>query len=270
MLKTIIVTVGLGVAAAISIVLLVIDWSVPHSQQTGYFAVATMQRGNLSHLDAWNREAKAKYGPEASISLHGRNWVTVVGDKVVDDTPRPLTSSLDGFVGVLRVSKVESFPFELPVDPKNTARWGQTNDKVRHRFEGHVPAEVLEFGGREWRPVHCHSPKPPEFGFPLFESALRVDASVICLMRSEDDEDAHTALVGFAGVDASFWVRPLSRRICRILSASWIEAMMSQPDVKRPDYVACMLARKGAVDEREIMTARFFEVREDKTLAVFE
>lgn len=88
-------------------------------------------------------------------------------------------------------------------------------------------------------------------------------------MRSPD-EDARTALVGFASVDASFWVRPLSRRICRILSASWIDAAMSQSDVKRPDYVACMLATKGKGAEREVMAARFFEVRDDRTLAVFD
>lgn len=87
-------------------------------------------------------------------------------------------------------------------------------------------------------------------------------------MRSPD-EDERTALVGFASVDASFWVRPLSRRICRILSASWIESVMSQSE-KRPDYVACLLATNGKGAEREVTAARFFEVRDDKTLAVFD
>ena len=65
-------------------------------------------------------------------------------------------------------------------------------------------------------------------------------------------------------------VRLLSRKVCRILAASWVESMTSQPNAKRPDYVACMLATKAGGSEREVIAARFFEVRDDKTLAVFD
>ncbi|MCP3393436.1 hypothetical protein NLM27_32280 [Bradyrhizobium sp. CCGB12] len=247
--------------------LLLTDWPAPRSQHTGYFAVAPSQKADLSHLDDWNRAAKAKYGPNASTAMHGRKWVTVVGDKVVDT--RPFAWSVYGFSGVFMVSRVESFPFELSLDPRDAVDPQQTAAQVKTRFAGTVPAEALEFGSREWRPALCHYPKPPDFGFPLPSSALSVDASTICLMRS-GAEGSHTALIGFARVDASFWVRLLSRRVCRILSASWIESMMSRPDSRRPDYVACMLATKAEGAEHEAVTARFFEVREDRTLAAFD
>ncbi|MCP4615301.1 MAG: hypothetical protein GY844_02575 [Bradyrhizobium sp.] len=266
--KKLIVVAVLCASAAMFYVHLITDWPVPHSRHTGYFAVATSEKGNLSHLDDWNREAKAKYGPSASIALYNQKWVTVVGDKVVDETPRPLTWTVFGFLGVFKVSNVESFPFELLIDPRDPVAPGETIDKVKARFAKTVPAEVLEFGSREWRPLHCHSPRPPEFGFPLYSSNLRVDANSICLMQS--DGSRRTALIGFARLDASFWVGLLSRRVCRILAASWIESMMSQPDVKRPDYVACMLATKARSAGRELVAARFFEVRDDRTLAVFD
>lgn len=269
-LKKVIVAAALCGAAAISAALLVTDWPVPHSRRTGYFDVTTSEKADLSHIDEWNRAAKAKYGPDAStyasMSSHGLTWVARVGDKVVET--RPFGFSVYGFLGVFMVSNVESFPFELSIEPKDPVEPGQTVDKVKARFAKTAPAEALEFGNREWRPAHCHSPKPPEFGFPLYSSDLRVDTSSICLMQS--DGGPYTALVGFARVDASFWVRLLSRKVCRILAASWVELMTSQPNAKRPDYVACMLATKAGGSEREVIAARFFEVRDDKTLAVFD
>lgn len=269
-LKKVVVAAVLCGAAVIPVFLLVTDWPVPHSRWTGYFAVTTSEKADLSHIDEWNTGAKAKYGPDASTSVswssHRLTWVARVGDKVVET--RPFGFSVYGFLGVFMVSNVESFPFELSINPRDPAEPGQTVDKVKARFAKTVPAEALEFGSREWRPAHCHSPKPPEFGFPLYSSDLRVDTSSICLMHS--DGGPHTALVGFARVDASFWVRLFSRKVCRILAASWVESMMLQPDAKRPDYVACMLATKARGSEREAIAARFFEVRDDKTLAVFD
>ncbi|MDI3566873.1 hypothetical protein [Bradyrhizobium sp. Arg816] len=270
MLKKVIAAALFCGAAAMSVVLLVTDWPVPHSRRTGYFAVTTSEKSDLSHIDEWNRAAKAKYGPDAStsasMSSHELTWVARVGDKVVET--RPFGFSVYGFLGVFMVSNVESFPFELSIEPKDPVKPGKTVDKVKASFAKTAPAEALEFGNREWRPAHCHSPKPPEFGFPLYSSDLGVDTSSICLMQS--DGGPHTALIGFARLDASFWVRLLSRRVCRILATSWIESMMSQPDVKRPDYVACILATKASGASREVVAARFLEVRDDKTLAVFD
>jgi hypothetical protein len=80
-------------------------------------------------------------------------------------------------------------------------------------------------------------------------------------------------VIGYAAVYGAPWTRPLSKRICRILSASWVNAMMSRPNVRRPDFVGCLLANRsgeGSETSAEVLSPHFFEVRDDSSLAVFD
>jgi hypothetical protein len=248
---------------------LVKDRFAARSQLAGYFAAGTTNRLDLSHLDEWNRAAKDKYGPGSSTGIRGRNWKAFVEGRVVET--KALASTVFSTYGVFMVSRKDSFPFELSTDPTFIPDMELATQKIKENFSGQIPPRVLEFDARDWRLAHCHSPQSPSFGFPFLNSVVRFGATDVCLIRL-NAESSGTMVVGYAVVYGGVWIRPFSRRICRILAASWVESMMSRPNVKRPDYVGCLLASKlgeGSAASGDVLSPNFFEVREDKTLAVF-
>jgi len=270
--KKIIAAIAILVAlGALSYFSLVKDGFAVRTELAGYFAVATSNKLDLSHVDEWNKEAKDKYGPGASTAIRGQNWETYVGGRVVET--KAMESTVFSTYGVFGVSRKSSvlgiFPFEVSTDPKYIPDPEFTARRIKDNFTGKIPARVLEFDDQEWRIAHCHSPEPVAFGLPF--SRLRLGATDVCLIRL-NAEGSGTMVIGYAVIDGGTWIRPFARRLCRTLSATWVESMMSRPNVKRPDYVGSLLTNKsseGLKKSDEFLSSHFFEVRDDKTLAVF-
>lgn len=262
--------VAAAILGALSCYGLVKDWFAARSELAGYFAIGTSNTLDLSHLDEWNQAAKDKYGPNSSTALRGRNWEALVGGKVVET--KAVGSTVFSTYGVFTVSGKDSFPFELSIDPNFMRDLTFTTQTIKQNFSGKIPARALEFDAPDWRVAHCHSPEPPAFGFPFLNSAPRFGGTDVCLIRL-NAAGSGTMVVGYAVMYGDAWSRLLSRRVCRTLSASWVESMMSRPNVKRPEFVGCLLANKlseGADGASEVLSPYFFEVREDKALAVFD
>ena len=260
---------GLVALSALAYFSLVKDWFVPRTLLAGYFAVATSSELNLSHIDEWNQAARDRYGSGVSTAIRGQNWEAYVGDKIVET--RAVGSSNARAYGVFLASRKDRFPFELSVDPQHITDLESTTDAIKARFSGTIPSRALEFGPGDWRLAHCHSPGSSGFGIPLVGSFARMGPTDVCLVRL-NAEGSGTFVVGYAVVYGNSWIRLFSRRICRTLSVSWIDSIMSRPGVKRPDYVGCILADKPGEEAgkaSETLSPYFFEVREDKTLAAF-
>ncbi|MDH2385402.1 hypothetical protein [Bradyrhizobium sp. CER78] len=251
---------------------LVKDGFAPHSKLTAYFTIGRWSLFDMSHLDEWNRAAKEKYGPRSSTAIRGKNWEAYVEGKVVETkafTSRPATA-----YGVFMVPHRNSFPFEVSIDPKHTLDHvldhDSTTENIKEKLAGTVPAEALAFDAGDWRVAHCHSPAAPDFG--ILDPALRLGPTDVCLTRLSAAESG-TFVMGYAVVYGELWTRPMSKRICRILSTSWIKSMMSRPGVKRPDFVGCLLANRAsetADPTLEVPSPHFFEIRDDQTVAAID
>ena len=269
----------LGVVAAVVAVLalgalsnyaLVWDGFTAHSKLGGYFSIGRWNTLDLSHLDEWNQAVKDKYGPRSSTAIRGRTWEAYLEGNVVDT--KVMSSSVASAYGVFMVPQKDSFPFEVSIDAKHIPDQDFITDNIKRNLAGTIPTRALQFDAQDWRLAHCHSPAAPDFGAPLFRSALKLGPSDVCLVRL-NAEGSGTLVIGYAVVYGSPWTRLLSRRICRILSASWVDSMMSRPNVKRPDFVGCLLASRsseGSEASAEVLSARFFEVRAENSLAVFD
>jgi hypothetical protein len=247
---------------------LVWDGFAAHSKLGGFFSVARWNTLDLSHLDEWNQAAKDKYGPRSSTAIRGRTWEAYVEGQIVER--KVLQSTVSSAYGVFMVPQKDSFPFEVSIDPKHILDPEFTTDNIKRKLVATIPAKALEFDAQDWRVAHCHSPEAPDFGF--FKSVLRLGPTDVCLIRLKA-EGTGTLVIGYAVVYGEPWTRPLSKRICRTLSASWVNSMMSRSDVKRPDFVGCLLANRsseGPQDPAEVLSAHFFEVRDDRSLAVFD
>ncbi len=87
----------------------------------------------------------------------------------------------------------------------------------------------------------------------------------------QSDGGPYTALVGFARVDASFCGAP-----ALLQSVPHSGGILGQIDDVAAECETSRLCRLYAGDKRprgsgrEVIAARFFEVRDDKTLAVFD
>ena len=269
----------LGVIAAVFAVIalgalthyaLVWDGFAAHSKLGGFFSIGRWNSLDLSNLDDWNQAVKDKYGPRSSTAIRGRIWEAYVEGKVVET--KAISSTTFSIYGVFMVPQKASFPFEVSIDPKHIPDQSFITDNIKTNLAGTIPASALEFDAQDWRLAHCHSPEAPNFRATLFGSALRLGPTDVCLIRLNAEESA-TLVIGYAVVYGAPWTRPLSKRICRILAASWVDSMMARPNVKRPDFVGCLLTNRpgeGSDASAERLSPHFFEVRDDKTLAVFD
>lgn len=262
-------------AAMLSYYVLVQGGFAERSRLGAYFALGDTNTLDLSHLDEWNQVVKDKYGPSSSTAIRtatgGGTWEAYVQGKVVET--KAMTSTVSSTYGVFMVAqkRKDSFPFEVSIDPKHIPDQDSVTENIKRNFVGKIPARALEFDAHDWRLAHCHSPDAPDFDFPFSKSSLRVGATDVCLIRL-NAEGSGTFLIGYAAVYGDVWTRLFSRRICRDLSASWIQSMLARPNVKRPDYVGCVLAHRlsGEAETSEpVLSPHFYEIRGDKTLAAF-
>jgi hypothetical protein len=265
-----IVAVVVAVAALGALIHFVLVWDglAPHSNLGGYFSVAQWNTLDLSHIDEWNKAAKDNYGPRSSTALRGSTWEAYVEGKVVER--KPIQASNSSAYGLFMVAERDSFPFEVSIDPKHITDQEFTTDNIKRKMAGTMPAKALDFDAQDWRIAYCHSPDAPDFGF--FRSVLRLGPADVCLIRLKA-EGSGTLVIGYAVVYGEPWTQPMSKRICRTLSESWVNSMMSRPNVERPDFAGCLLINRTGGEQQAsagAVSAHFFEVRDDKSLAVFD
>ncbi|VIO76281.1 hypothetical protein [Bradyrhizobium ivorense] len=254
--------------AALTHYALVWDGFAPRSKQGGYYSIGRWSFFDLSHLDEWNKAAKEKYGPRSSTAIRGKNWEAYVEGKVVET--RAFSSKPAIAYGVFMVPQKASYPFEVSIDPQHIPDPEFTTENIKRYLVGKIPAQALEFDAQDWRLAHCHSPEAPSFG--ILNPALRLGPLDVCLIRLKSERSG-TLVIGYAVVYGELWTRPLSKRICRILAASWVKSMMSRPGVNRPDFVGCLLANRANETSdvsAETPSPHFFEVRDDTSVAVLD
>ena len=201
---TIAILFALGALAYLS---LVKDWFAPRTRLAGYFAIATSNELDLSHIEEWNQAARDKYGPGSSTAIRGQNWQAYVGGNVVET--KAVGSSLVSTYGVFLASRKDRFPFELSIDPKHIPDLESTTEAIKEKFSGKIPARVLEFEAGDWRLAHCHSPQSFGFGIPFINLLARIDPMDVCLVRL-NAEGSGTFVVGYAVLHGASWLRLFS------------------------------------------------------------
>jgi hypothetical protein len=271
--------VGLAIAASAVAVLgyfvLVKDGFAPSTELSGYFALAAEYRLDLSGLDRLNGAAKAKHGPTVATAIRGvdggGNWEAHVDGAVVESRRlRAMPSTVFGVFAVEERTTVRRrFPFVLLGTGQTFTDPETVTDKIKRRFKGEVPPAVLAFEDRDWNIVGC-AQRDAHLGSRIAEAMVRIDASDVCLVDAAGS--AQRLLVGYAVAKGGWWIRPFAGRICRALSSSWVDAMTKTAGAKIPSYAACLLndhPGSAATDVGTVMSAHFFEVRPDRSLAIF-
>ena len=76
-------------------------------------------------------------------------------------------------------------------------------------------------------------------------------------------------LVTVTQADGDPWMRPFSRRVCRMIAETAVAKLMVADGSPLADYVACVLVdRPTRADANELMEVHVYELRRDGTLAV--
>jgi hypothetical protein len=248
----------------------------PRSDRTGYFAIKTVDEFDLSDLDEWNRAAKEKYGPAVQTPVRmingGSQWEARLDNTTLEI--RPLGRKLIT-TGVFAVDDPNSgvygpngdrilFPFVLRSGNVPLPAAAMSN-LVKHDFEDTVPATVLAFAENGWQLDACHRPDAT-VSTAVIGAAFHPEQRDICLVERADGRGP--MLIGSVTMTGSL-IQPFGRRSCRDLSSTWLESMRKAEPEKAPAYVGCLLiaAIRGAGSPR-VVTAEFFEVRRDQSLAV--
>ena len=155
------------------------------------------------------------------------------------------------FVVELKDVVTARFPFNFSAD-QDRPPYRSLVDQFKHHFTDDPPA-WFEFGDDDWTIDRC-TQLPAGLGLGKFGEWLRLRAGTSCLVTWKGPQPV-SMLIIVSRADGDPWMRPFTRRLCRIITAAALNRFdAGQPD--RPQYAACILA-----DRPEYVSAR-------KTLAV--
>jgi hypothetical protein len=270
MLKTALALAATFVVGLSAYFVLVVDVFAPRSELKGYFAAGSYNKVDLSHIGDWDQAAKATYGPFVQTRLNRHDGVNTYEVLLNDETveSRPFPSKLDSALGVFSVDGPHgaptAFPFVLALGDSEPSVGRQTaTEQIKLRLgNGFAPAALLSFDDGDWKMTGCH-----RLGATL-AVFFAVEQQRLCFVERTDGRGP--LLIGAAIMDRS-WARPFARRSCRTLSSAWLAAMLATATHAMPSYVGCLLlAANPTVDRQNLLSAQFFEVRGDHSLAAFQ
>jgi hypothetical protein len=251
---------------------LVVDVFTPRSKLKGYFAVGTYNKVDLSSIGDWDQAAKEKYGPTVRTRLNRHDGVNTYEVRLDDATveSRAFLSKLDSALGVFSVDGPEgahtAFPFVLALgDSEPSIARLKATEQIKLRLgDGFAPAALLSFDDSDWQMRGCHRLSGSDGNAHAVFFA--VEQQRLCFVERSDGRGP--LLIGAAIVEGS-WARPFARRSCRNLSSAWLGAMPATEAHAAPSYVGCLLlAANPTFDRQNLLSAQFFEVRSDHSLAV--
>jgi hypothetical protein len=237
----------------------------PRSRLLSGRAVATNYAMTLADLGAMTEAAKKKFGPGASTSFNSGTGrvVTMVDGKVV--ATAEIKARVQDVFGIFligpRRDDMARFPFAMKVSGKRDGH-RDVGQMVRARFAKQAP-QLFNFNDFDWVTLWCWSQDQPDAGAQFADAPPRLGRVDLCLVRWRRDEPK-TMLIGAVAADGGYWVRDVSRTICRTLAAQWIDMPETKGRDREVDYVACVLVHdpdRGTRGARDTVVEHFYEVR---------
>jgi hypothetical protein len=228
---------------------------------------------NWSFLTAdYNRvrdEMKQRYGERAETTLDaGNGWITVRLDAALVHEQK-FVMTIENIFGATFIGpdgpRQQKFPFDITAgrisvrDPP-----GSLTRRLKQRFGKPAGTIIESLDERHWAPGACKTVEPNDLGFGWLAPILRLEAATQCLVHRKDSKPG-IMLVLAVLARGDPWMRPFSRRICRVFGSKMLADMR---EIEKPNYFGCILLdRPERAGAREILTLRTFEATENGALA---
>jgi len=270
MFKKILVAAVILIVVLCAYMVLVADILTPRSERRGAFAVGINSEVKLLGLDEMNRAARERYGPMVQTPvrmIHGEViWEAHVGDRVVET--QTLNKKLSMAYGVLMVSGSvgtrTKFPFAVALEDNRLP--SDLTDVMKYQLGQSAPAALLEFEARDWRMGDCFRPAASGTELKIIRAFAGLGQQNVCFAELQDRPAR--LLVGVAIMDRS-WMALFGRRVCRSLSANWLDGLPQDQGGAMPNFVSCLLVASDPNQRStNVLSAQFFEVRYDRSLAL--
>jgi len=257
----------LAALAAAAYAELVLDLRAPRVVLNEAAVINTESR-LTSGSETLDAAMKTKYGPRAVTYFQPKptQWVVKADDKVVYTAPATTrVSGTFGFLAIGPPDKIASlFPFRLDLQDKQPSHrfsveelrgWLDRNERL---------ARYLDVNGSVEAEGPCVELTPSDFGW--IGKLLDLRAGRFCLIGSTAGRRA-TALIGVVAADGDPWMRPISGRLCRGLTALALRKIMA-PARRLPEYAACVLVDRPTRQGTAALRFQDYGVGADGKLAL--
>lgn len=262
---------AVAAAAAFAYGELVLDMRTPRASLASIHAITTSVSVLTADYNQVVEAMKKKYSPSAETAIENRSsvrFVTRVGGRVVEEKRAGTFSDARGLFVIGPRDHLEStFPFEI--DPRKPPKSGTVGVPGVRYLKGHFgekfPAKYLEFDDRDATTGTCATIPDADFGWLSRPLQLRSGAFCVVFWKGHSPG---SMLVSVVLADGDPWMRPFSRRICRLLTTVALARLAVTDPGPPPDYAACLLVdrpdRSGA---NEVLQEHVYQLRRDASLA---
>lgn len=254
---------GLSVAVAAIYAEFVLDARMPHSKLSVRGALSTNITYSLVRAQEHMEEMQQRYGKDAQVAVTfpgGRVTVEVNGKVIEERQVNPKFAEVLGlFVVRGEAGHVEKFPFQI-------APWQELDrinrslaEPIKTRFVDVLSDQTLAFSDQDWSIDRCATLTTETIFSPTL---LRYRGGTVCLVTWAATQGKMLISVSLAEGDP--WMRPFSRRVCRMITEAAIGQMVAG-SAPLPNYVSCILAdrpdRSGA---QEILSDHIYLMRDGR------
>jgi hypothetical protein len=249
---------------------LVLDARTPRSALKYESALGVNVSYSIDEYNKLSERMQAEYGSRAETSLEfppGKITVKLDG-RVIQE--RRLVSELSDVVGLFVVGQAGlwhgTFPFRLAPDQSTDGIERRLVDVLKRRFGKDLPARALAFSDNDWTIGNCMPLLPQHLG--RFGPALQYKRGTACVVAWKGPRPV-SMLLSVSIADGDPWMRPFTRRICRMITEAALAQAAARGGRSAPNYAGCVLAdrprRNGAA---EVLSDHLHELRPDGTLAL--
>jgi len=219
-------------------------------------------------LSEYNRKVAQfhqRYGDRAHVILEtssGKARVELDGN-VIDEwqIERQFLGIYGMFVVSGRAERESIFPFDI--EPGKMPGGREPNvARLRSHFEATLPKKDLDFRDEDWARGYCAVPPLSQIGFRDFANWLHIRAETFCVVHW-NGAGGGSMSVSVTLADGNPWMRPFSRRLCRVITEATLVTITTSGQ-ERPPYAACILVdrpdRTGSTGAQTAFTSQVYEV----------